>query len=128
MPVVSYPSVAEHRLITDCSILVPGSVFNERGNALAVLKVPIVLRSSASKPDACIATSLVELERLITDARVARGVLIVVTSVLANGDILRAGGVVAERADADGCVLKSSRADNHCAVAYRPYFGDRWYC
>jgi hypothetical protein len=61
---------------------------------------------------------MVELERLITDACIARGVLIVVTSVLANSNILRSGSVVAERADADRCVLKSSRADNHCAVAY----------
>ena len=54
----------------------------------------------------------------ITDTSITCGALVIIAGVLADRYVLRTCGVVAERAYSDGCVLKSSRADNHCAVAY----------
>ena len=99
-------------------VVVAGGVRNERIPTAGHVAGAAAVVHQRLKTEGCVPSSAVPQERLVTDARVARGVLIVVTSVLANGDILRAGGVVAERADADRCILKSSRADNHCAVAY----------
>ena len=41
--------------------------------------------------------------------------MIVITSVLTNGNIAKSGGVIAERADADSCVLGPGCANSHGA-------------